>query len=407
MLTFVFTLYLTSPSFGSPESTSVALSMAMGIAGAVVAITAPLVGQRSDTPGSRARFLNVNTLMLAACTAAAFWTRPDPAFLAFGLAMVAVGSVTREFAEVSYNAMLPALAGPQRIGAISGWGWGAGYLGGIVALTVVLFGFVEPGFLGVPTEDALNYRAVALFSALWILVFCIPLMRRARSMPYRPSQVHDVAPARGRGVIGSYVELFRTIRRLWGVSRPTVYFLLSSAIFRDGLAGIFTFGGPLAAGTFGFTFTEVIIFAVVANVIAALGAIVGGWFDDAVGPRAVIVTSLVGVMMAGGALLFLEGKTAFWVCGSALCLFVGPAQAASRTYLGRLIPAGREGEIYGLYATTGRAVSFLAPWLFGLFVMMSGAQRWGIVGILLVVAVGLLLLLLTPKPPEGFTNAAA
>ena len=79
-------------------------------------------------------------------------------------------------------------------------------------------------------------------------------------------------------------------------------------------------------------------------------------------------------------------------------------QAASRTYLGRLIPPGRDGEIYGLYATTGRAVSFMAPGLFGLFVSLMGAQIYGILGILTVVAVGLALLLLTPKPPEGFTT---
>ena len=118
-----------------------------------------------------------------------------------------------------------------------------------------------------------------------------------------------------------------------------------------------------------------------------------------------ITASLVGVLVAGTALLFWHGKIAFWVCGLALCLFVGPAQAASRTYLGRLIPPGRDGEIYGLYATTGRAVSFMAPGLFGMFVTLMGAQIWGILGILVVVAAGLVLLLLTPRPPAGFTTA--
>lgn len=408
MLTFVFTVYLTSPAFGSSEYTSTVLSVAMTVAGFAIALTAPLIGQRSDSPRSRATFLTGNTVVLVLCTGLAFLARPDPAFLFLGVGLVAVGSVAQEFATVSYNAMLPALAGPQHMGKVSGWGWGAGYVGGIFALAFVLFGFVTPGFLGIPTDDALNYRAVALFSAAWILVFCLPLMLKARSMPFRAS-INDAAavPAqpRHRGILGAYAELFRTIAALWRVSRATVVFLLSSAVYRDGLAGVFTFGGVLAAGSFGFSLTEVVMFAVAANLIAALGAFVGGALDDAVGPRAVITASLVGVLVAGTALLFWHGKIAFWVCGLALCLFVGPAQAASRTYLGRLIPPGRDGEIYGLYATTGRAVSFMAPGLFGMFVTLMGAQIWGILGILVVVAAGLVLLLLTPRPPEGFTTA--
>lgn len=412
MLTFVFTVYLTSSSFGETEHTSFVLSVGMTVAGFVIAFTAPLVGQGSDLPGPRARSLTVNTVVLVACTALAFFAAPEPRYLVLGVTLIAVASIAVEYAQVSYNAMLPALAGPQRIGAVSGWGWGAGYLGGIVALALVLFGFVTPGFLGIATDRALNYRAVALFSAAWIVVFCLPLLWRARSMPYRPldvTEVPDPAHAAGgpRGILAAYARLGRTTVRVWRASPASIYFLLCSAIYRDGLAGIFTFGGVLAAGTYGFSMSDVIVFAVVANLIAALGAIVGGKFDDVVGPRAVIVASLVGILVAGTALLLWDGTAAFWVCGLALCLFVGPAQAASRTYLGRLIPPGREGEIYGLYATTGRAVSFVAPMLFGLFITLLGAQRWGIVGILTVVAAGLVLLLVTPKPPKGFTTAAA
>ena len=58
-----------------------------------------------------------------------------------------------------------------------------------------------------------------------------------------------------------------------------------------------------------------------------------------------------------------------------------------------MAPAGREGEIFGLYATTGRAVSFLAPGLFALFVGLTGDTRLGILGIVLILAAGLLLML--------------
>jgi MFS transporter, UMF1 family len=117
----------------------------------------------------------------------------------------------------------------------------------------------------------------------------------------------------------------------------------------------------------------------------------------------VIVASLVGMIVAGVILLFVSGPLAFWILGLFLTLFVGPAQSSSRTFLARLAPAGREGQLFGLYATTGRAASFLAPTLFGLFITVFGAQRAGILGILLVLAMGLVALW-PVKPPVAVSS---
>ncbi len=172
-------------------------------------------------------------------------------------------------------------------------------------------------------------------------------------------------------------------------------FLISSALFRDGLVGVFTFGGILAKGTFGFSTSQVIIFAIAANVVAGVSTFISGLFDDKFGAKPVIMFSLIGLVIAGTGVFLVHdgGASAFWIGGLILCLFVGPAQSASRTFLARVTPAGREGEVFGLYATTGRAVSFLAPTLFGLFVTIFGAQYWGILGIVLVLLVGLVTLI--------------
>ena len=90
----------------------------------------------------------------------------------------------------------------------------------------------------------------------------------------------------------------------------------------------------------------------------------------------------------------------FWVGGLLLSAFVGPAQAASRSLLARVTPTGMQGEIFGLYATTGRVASFIAPGLWALFIALFGATYWGILGITIVLAVGLFLLLLVKLPPH-------
>ena len=187
----------------------------------------------------------------------------------------------------------------------------------------------------------------------------------------------------GLGFLASYGLLVRRIKAIYRTSPHTIYFLLASAIFRDGLAAVFTFGGVIAAGTFGFELKDVIFFAIFGNVVAAVGAILGGFLDDRIGPKAVIIASLAGLLVAGTAILVLgngsyeffgmawAGTTTFWVFGLLLCLFVGPAQSSSRAYLARLAPHGESGELFGLYATTGRAVSFLAPALFTLCIAVA------------------------------------
>lgn len=418
MTTFVFTVYLTSQAFGGEDQASAVLGGALAIAGAAIAVLAPVTGQRSDAGGRRKLWLGVNTAATALVTGLCFFVFPRPEFLLLGVTLIALGNVFFEFAGVNYNAMLAQISTPKNIGRISGFGWGMGYLGGIVALIAVLQLFVQPGFdwFGASTQDSLNIRLVAVFSALWFAVFALPLLFAVPELS-RPAR-------RPRpGLLASYGLLVRRIKAIYRTSPHTIFFLLASAVFRDGLAAVFTFGGIIAAGTFGFELKDVIFFAIFGNVVAAVGAVIGGFLDDRIGPKAVIVASLVGLLAAGSAILILgngsyvffglewAGSTTFWVFGLFLSLFVGPAQSSSRAYLARLAPDGEAGELFGLYATTGRAASFLAPALFTLCIAVATplvapgeAQRWGILGIMMVLLAGLLVLL--PVKPPGKADIA-
>ncbi len=386
--TFVFTVYLTGSSFGPAGTVEAQLGWALAIAGLLIAVLAPVTGQRSDTSGRRKLWLAINTFIVVAITAALFFVQPDPAYLLLGLVLVAAGNVFFEFAGVNYNAMLSQVSTPRSIGRVSGFGWGMGYIGGIVLLLVVYFGFIQ-GLFGVPNEDGLPVRIAMIVSALWFGLFALPVLFAV------PEYRGTGAKREKVNFFQSYARLGRDLKKLWREARHTVWFLLASAVFRDGLAGVFTFGGVLAASVFGFSPGEVIIFAIAANVVAGISTITVGVLDDKLGAKPVIVAALVGLVVAGLAVFFFHdgGQIVFWTAGLALCLFVGPAQSASRTFLARIIPPGREGEVFGLYATTGRAASFLAPTMFAIFVTVGGAAYFGILGIVLVLLVGLLLLI--------------
>ena len=416
--TFVFTRWLTSEAFADPATVRAAeaegggggpataalesvlaehsawLGWGLTAAGLVIALLAPVIGARSDDGGRRRRWLAIHTAVTVALSAAMFLVRPDPgsltANLLLGIALLATGNVFFELAGVNYNAMLSQVSTPATRGRVSGIGWGAGYLGGIVLLLILFVGFInaDVGWFGVTGEDGLDIRVSVLLAAVWFGVFAVPVLLRVPEVP--PS-----ARRARLGVVDSYRRLFADVAALWRDRRHTLYFLLASAVYRDGLAGVFTFGAVIASGTFGFSASGVIVFAIAANVVAGVSTIVAGYLDDRVGPKAIIVTALAGLLVAGSAVFVLHdgGQRVFWVFGLLLCLFVGPAQSCSRSLLSRVIPPGHESEVFGLYATTGRAASFLAPLGFSTFVMVSGSQHWGIVGLMLVVALGLALLL--------------
>ncbi|MCU1424194.1 MAG: transporter, partial [Microbacteriaceae bacterium] len=367
---------------------------ALFISGLAVALLAPVMGQRSDASGRRKFWLIINTLIVVVCMALLFFVEATPAFFLLGASLVAIGSVFQEIAGVNYNAMLVQVSNRKTVGKVSGLGWGLGYIGGILALVIVVV-LTQLDWFGMSTDNGLAYRVIALGCAVWTIIFIIPIILN----------VPEVQPTGAREKVNffrSYLVLIHDIKRLYAESRETFWFLVASAVYRDGLAGVFAFGAIIATGTFAFTSNEVLIFGIVANLVAGLSTIIAGRFDDKFGPRAVILTSLVGLVAAGTVAFLLHdgGKTIFWVFGLVLCSFVGPAQSASRSLLARVTPAGREGEIFGLYATTGRAASFLSPGLWALFISLFGFQYWGILGIVIVLAIGLVLMFFVKAAPK-------
>jgi UMF1 family MFS transporter len=407
--TFVFSVYLVEgvgDDVPGPFRASTWLGLSSAAGAVLIAVLAPALGRRADAGGARKRTLFWLTLAVVVLTASLFFVEDDWHFLWLGLVLLAAGSVIFELANVPYFAMLRQVSTPDDVGRVSGFGWAMGYFGGIVLLLLCYFGFVAGdgdtrGFLGVSTDDGLNIRLIAPLAALWFLVFAIPLFLKVPELP--PTANADGPRV---GVMDSYRGIWVDITQMWREDRSTLKFLIASAFFRDGLAGVFAYGAVLAVSVYSISKDDVILFGVAANVISAAGALIAGRYDDIVGPRVVIVFSLASMLVCGTALLFVEGPRMFWVFGLGLCLFVGPAQSASRTYLTRITTPGREGQNFGLYAMTGRAVSFMAPLLFaisiwaGNLVLGTDTDRWGIAGIMIVLAVGLVLLLRVPQDVE-------
>ncbi len=395
ILTFVFAAYITSGAAvhgiagdeaitAAKDSAAAVLSGAQTWAAVAIALLAPLLGTLADTGGWRNALLRGFTLATAVIVALLVLVEKSPEFVLLGSVLIAAASVTVELAFVFVNSVLPQISTEQNRGRISGTAWALGYWGSIICLGLVLVLFVMPGtgLLGITGDKGWNFRIMAVFVAVWILVFTLPIMRHLPASPRDPSAPRWTP-------WGGYRHIGVRLWRAWRDEPVMLHYLIASAIYRDGLGAVFSLAGVIAANAYGFSTPMIILFGIAANLIAGVGVFLGGRLDDLVGPRTVIITALVSVIGCGVVILLSPATLTFWIAGLALCFFVGPINASSRNLLTRLSHPDRYTENFGLYATSGRAFGFLGMGAFTLAVTLGGT-RMGIAGILAVLLLGLL-----------------
>ncbi len=392
--TFVFATYFTQAVAPDPVTGTTWWGQAQAIAGLTIAIASPPLGSVADLTGRRKLWLAVMSVAAIAATGALWFVTPSPDSAQMALVLVATGTVALEIAFVFYNALLPDIAPRDHLGRISGWGWASGYLGGIACLLILLVGFIQvdiPPF-GLSKATAEHVRISGPFSALWFAVFAWPLFYwvRERKGPRMPI---GAAISRGLG------DLVSTIRTLWSTERHIIWFLLAQMIYLDGLTTLFAFGGIYAAGTFGMSMADVILFGVAINVTAAAGAMLFAWIDDWIGPRRTIAVSLAALIGLSIAVLLIDSKTWFWILGLSLGVFLGPAQSASRSLMARVAPVSHRTQMFGLSALSSRVTAFTGPAALAWATAAAGSQRAGMATIVVFFVVGLVLLL--TKVPEA------
>lgn len=399
IITFVFATYFAQRVAESPEAGTSLWGAAMSLSGLAIAIGGPVVGALADGSGRRKPWLAVFTAVAIMGTAALWFVQPDPSFVVLALALAVGANVAFEFGQIFYNALLPELVPAHRLGRISGWAWGLGYAGGLLCMGIVLFALVrpDPALFGLDRASDEHVRATALLVAVWFGVFALPLFLFSGDRPSKGLKA-------GAAIRSGLSNLIDTVRR-WREFRTEVRFLIARMIYTDGINTLFIFGGIYAAGTFGMSIEEVLYFAIVILVAAGIGATSFAWIDDWIGAKPTIMIALAALTVFGVAVLLIESKTWFYVLAACLGIFVGPAQAASRSLMAHLAPADLRGEMFGLYALSGRITAFIGPAVVGWVTFATGSQRWGMAAIPVFLVVGFVLMvpLRVPRPAAAST----
>ncbi len=387
IVTFIFgTYFVRSVASSTIEGTSL-WGWTMGLSGVFVAVFSPILGSIADYGGRRKPWLLTFVLLNTASTALLFFTKPDSGFVFWALACILVANSSYEFMQVFYNAMMTSIAPKGKIGRISGWGWALGYFGGLVCLAIALFVFIRGGWLSV--ENDINIRSSTLLVSLWVFIFSLPLLL------FTPD-VEKTNASAIESIKKGVKELLKTTRELKRY-KDIFTFLIAHLIYIDGLSTLFVFAGIYAAGSFNMSYLQILIFAMLLNVTAGIGAAVFAWVDDYIGPKFTICISLTAIIITGTILLLIKSHILFWVISAILGIFVGPTQAASRSFMAHLSPKELTNQMFGIYQFSGRITSFAGPILVGTITKIFDSQRAGMFIVFVLMFIGLLILLKVPR----------
>lgn len=417
IVTFLFAPYFTTAVVADPVEGQALWGYAAAVAGLCIAFTSPILGALADGGGRRKPWVAASVLTLALAMTALWWATPgaSPWTIFCILAAFVVAQTAAELTSVVANAIMPSLVPKSELGRLSGIGWATGFAGGLVAL-VIMAGFLVPNpatgstllglspLLPLDTATREGDRLVGPFSALWLIIFILPFFL---FVPDRRSPAHhSQAPL---------ADLWQTLKSLPS-DRDMLIFLLARSIYADGLTAIFVFGGIYGATIFAWAPFERGMFGIILTIAGVIGAVAGGFVDDKLGSKRVLLGSLVVLFVAAAGVLSVStdhvlftvpvepkqanaapfsstGEQIFLVFGILIAIVAAPLGASSRALVARVAPPERMTQYFGLFAFSGKATAFAAPLLVAVATNLSGSQRMGMATILLFVIVGFILLL--------------
>jgi UMF1 family MFS transporter len=415
--TFVYAPYFAAAVVGDGAQGQALWGYAAAAAGFVVAIFSPIRGAIADATGRRKPWIAAFGVLFVVGTWLLWQGRPgDADTILLVLAAFAIGSIGVEFATVFNNSMMPALVPPEKLGRLSGLGWGMGYLGGLLSLVIVL-GFLAADprtgktLLGIMPLFGLDAaaregdRVTGPLTSIWFVIFVLPLFL------FTPDgkKAMNLVPAVRVGVC-NFIAMVREVRK----HRNRMIFLLANMIYTNGLGALFAFGGIYAASQFGWGTIEMGLFGIFIVVCSTIGALVCGPLDDKIGSKPVIAGSLVVLILMSLAIISTDRDTVllfpatpkapdgglfgsmpeklYFLFGAAIGTAAGPLQASSRTLLARLAPRDQIGQFYGLFALSGKLTSFLGPLAVAAVTTVTMSQRAGFSALIVFFVIGLGLL---------------
>lgn len=344
----------------------------------VVAVLSPPLGAIADARAMKRAFLIGFTLLCILCTGLlAFVKAGDiwPGLILFGIANIAF-----ELGFVFCSAFLVEITTSERMGRISGYGWGLGYAGGLSSLALA-YPFIHGGF---EPNNLPLYRLSFAVTAAFFLITALPTMLwlKERAVPQR-AQANETAWRQSFARLATTAKHVRRYRDLFA-------YLIAYLVYTDAINTVIVASAIFANKVLDFSPGDLLIYFLVIQVSAGLGAVAFGLLADRVGAKRTISLTLVTWILLAASAALVRTKEQFYAIGLVAGAVLGANQATSRTLLGQFTPAGRQGEFFGFFSVTGKCAAVIGPVVYGEITARTGNQRWAILAMAIFFTLGLL-----------------
>lgn len=361
VLTAVFNAYFVSVVANNAPWATFAWTAGLSISYALVMVAGPVLGAWADAHARKKSLLAITTIVCVLGTMGLAWA--GPGMVAWAIVFIVISNFAYAIGENLCAAFLPELARPESLGKVSGWGWGLGYFGGILALAISLAWVMTAQSRGSSTSEAVGGTMIitaAIFALASLPTF---LLLRERSTP--------------PGVIGARAaferlnETARSARRY----KDLLLVFACGVCYQAGVATVIALAAIYAEQVMGFQTKDTIMLVLVVNVTAAIGALAFGYAQDRLGKVVALRITIVGWIAMTVAAYFSRTPAMFWVAANLAGLCMGSSQSAGRALVAYLSPAGRSAEFFGLWGVATRLAAILGPLTYGAVTWVTGGNH--------------------------------
>ncbi len=363
VITALFNAYFVAVVAGNAPWATFAWTAALAVSYFLIVISAPALGALADLHAAKKRLLAVTALGCFAFTALLYFAQPGVLVLA--ILCLALSNFFFGSGENLIAAFLPEIARPRALGRVSGWGWGLGYVGGMLTLGLCLAYVSWAQARGMPATEYVPVTMLITAGTFALASLPTFLLLRERATP---------AAATGPAMRAAWQRVWQTLqhaRRFRDLSR----FLLCNLFYQAGIQAVIAVAAVYATLAMGFGTQETLLLILLVNITAAAGAFLFGHWQDRIGHVPAIALTLAGwivmVLLAWAA----QGPALFWLAANIAGLCMGASQSAGRAMVGLLAPPARNGEFFGLWGLSVKLASMFGPLTYGIATWVSGGNH--------------------------------
>ena len=393
VVTFITSAYFANQIVGNPQLGAAYWQWTAGLCGILVAITGPLLGNLADKePKGKINLLHTFTIFCILFTSLFWFAKPSVDYIWYALIIFLLSNYFYEAAVIFYNSLLKSCSNENNIGKTSGFAFALGYIGCVPILLFSLYVFVLPDTapFGLDKSKFENIRFIPVIAAIWFLIFSYPMINYFKNhIEYKENS--DQTPV-----------FKKLIALIWkNKFTSTGKFLLARMIYSDALIVLIAGGGVYASGVFGFTPGELLKLAIFANLVAFVGVLLGGYLNDKISSKIIILTCIVVLTLCVFySSIIAQTKAQFFINVMVISLFIGSIQSASRVMMTGLLKDDDQGSGFGLFSFSGRITAFAGPLLVGTMTFFY-SQRIGLLSISIFFILGFILMLFVDKDQKN------